>query len=213
MVDVNWEDAYSYVHWLSEKTGERYRLPTEAEWEYVGRAQTTTPFHTGSTISTEQANYDGRHVYGAGRKGAYRGRAMPVGSFQPNEFGLHDVHGNVWEWVQDCGGGSYARASTDGRASESLRCDTRILRGGSWASEPSVLRTAERFAIEHGYEDALVVLYLEDNLEGRCVDASWATGIRVLDAGFRVARTLELRTPASGAAVFNSGNPAMENEQ
>lgn len=182
VVDVNWEDAYSYVRWLAAKTGEHYRLPTEAEWEYVARAQATTPFHTGSTISSDQANYDGRRVYGSGQGGVYRGRSMRVGAFKPNGFGLHDMHGNVWEWVQDCYG-SYAEAPTDGGALMDDFCDTRILRGGSWASGPAVLRAAERFAIEHGEGDVWVVV-------DRCVDVQHPTGIRVQDAGFRVVREL-----------------------
>ena len=192
VVDVNWEDAYSYARWLTEKTGESYRLPSETEWEYVARAQTTTPFHTGSTISSEQANYDGRRIYGSGRKGVYRGRAVRVGSFKPNALGLHDTHGNVWEWVEDCYG-SYTVAPADRGAFVDGLCDTRTLRGGSWASGPSVLRAAERFAIEHGEETLWTMRApaFEWTWSGdRCMEVLDPTGIRVLDAGFRVARDL-----------------------
>ena len=98
VIAVNWQDAQRFVEWLSKETGGEYRLLSEAEWEYVARAGTTTPFHTGGTISTAQANYDGNYTYGGGRTGTYRERTVPVGSFPPNRFGLHDVHGNVWEW-------------------------------------------------------------------------------------------------------------------
>ena len=98
VIDVNWDNAKAYVRWLSRRTGKSYRLLSEAEWEYAARAGTTGPFHTGSTISTNQANY----TYGAGREGLYREKTVPVGSFPANGFGLHDVHGNVWEWVEDC---------------------------------------------------------------------------------------------------------------
>jgi len=116
VMNLNRNDAQQYVRWLSRKTGERYRLLSESEWEYVARARTETPFHYGETISTEQANYNGNYTYGSGRKGRYRGRTVAVGSFPPNGFGLHDVHGNVREWVEDCWHESYAGAPRDGRA-------------------------------------------------------------------------------------------------
>ena len=115
-VCVSWKDARAYVEWLSEKTGEVYRLLSESEWEYVARAGTTTPFHYGRTISTNQANYNGHVKYGSGRKGEFRGKTVPVGSFPPNEFGLHDVHGNVSEWVEDCWHDSYDGATSNGSA-------------------------------------------------------------------------------------------------
>ena len=97
VINVSWEDAQAYVTWLSRKTGETYRRLSESEWEYVARAGTTTPFHFGTTISTDQANYDGNYTYGSGRKGRYREKTVPVGRFAANRFGLHDVHGNVRE--------------------------------------------------------------------------------------------------------------------
>ena len=146
VIDVNWGDAKAYVGWLSRKTGERYRLLSEAEWEYSARAGTTGPFHFGSTISTDQANYDGNYTYGSGRKGVYRRKTRPVGSFSANGFGLHDVHGNVREWVEDCVHDSYAGgAPTDGSAWVSGGgCNRRVLRGGSWLSDrgASARRTA-----------------------------------------------------------------------
>ena len=144
VVNVSWEDAQAYVRWLSAKTGKRYRLPSESEWEYAARAGTRTPFSTGETISTEQANYNGNYTYGAGRKGVYRRQTVPVGTFGANAWGLHDVHGNVWEWTQDCWNGSYAGAPTDGSAWGSGDCSVRVLRGGSWTDFPRHLRSANR---------------------------------------------------------------------
>jgi len=102
VVNVSWNDARAYVAWLARKTGKIYRLLSEAEREYVTRAGTTTPFWWGNSISTSQANYDGNSAYAGGPRGEYRGRALPVESFDANPWGLHQVHGNVWEWVEDC---------------------------------------------------------------------------------------------------------------
>ncbi len=144
MINVNWDEAQSYVQWLSRKTGHRYRLLSEAEWEYAARAGTTTPFHTGATISTGQANYDGNYTYGSGVKGEYRARTVPAGSLPANAFGLHDMHGNVWEWTQDCLNGSYTGAPTDGSAWTTGNCTGRVFRGGSWSASPQDLRSAYR---------------------------------------------------------------------
>ena len=134
VINVDWANAQAYVAWLSQETGEDYRLLSEAEWEYVARAGTSTPFHTGDTISTEQANYDGRSTpYGSGQTGQYRGQTMPVGSLAHNGFGLYDVHGNVAEWVADC----YETEATGS-------CSQRVVRGGSWASAPELVRSAYR---------------------------------------------------------------------
>ena len=166
VVAVSWEDAKEYIRWLSGKTGEDYRLLSESEWEYVARAGTTGPFHYGSTVSPEQANYDGNYAYGGGRKGRYRERTEPVGSFSPNAFGLHDVHGNVEEWVEDCWHGSYEGAPADGSAwTSGGDCGARVLRGGSWLSEPRFLRSAYRLW--------------------------YTTDFRYFSVGFRVSRTLD----------------------
>ena len=145
VINVSWDDAQAYVRWLSRQTGQSYRLLSEAEWEYVARAGTTTPFHFGRTISPAQANYDGNYTYGGGRQGQYRERTVPVGSFRPNAFGLYDVHGNVWEWVQDCWNGSYAGAPSDGRVWETGDCRRRVLRGGSSDNNARNLRSAYRY--------------------------------------------------------------------
>ena len=136
VINVSWDDAQAYVSWLSAETRRSYRLPSESEWEYAARAGTTTPFHTGTAISTDQANYRG---------GRYRERTTPVRTFAPNAFGLYDVHGNVWEWVADCPSFTYRGAPDDGTAwIPGGRCPSRVLRGGSWADPPPSLRSANR---------------------------------------------------------------------
>ncbi len=150
VIFVDWDDSQQYVEWLSSRTGERYRLPSESEWEYAARAGTTTPFHTGETITTDQANYNGYYLYPSGDRdpfGLYRARTVPVGSFGANAWGLHDVHGNVDEWVQDCVNANYEGAPADGSAWVTGDCRGRILRGGSWIDWPSSLRVANRHRI------------------------------------------------------------------
>ena len=145
--DVTWSQARAYAAWLAEETGAPYRLPTEAEWEYAARAGTTRPFHTGATISTSQANYDGtRPAYGNGRAGEDRAKTVPVGSFPANAFGLRDAHGNVAEWVADCHAENYRGAPTDGSGVEASDCAARVVRGGSWRDGPEELRSANRTA-------------------------------------------------------------------
>jgi len=151
VINVSWEDAKQYVAWLSKKTGLPYRLLTEAEWEYAARGATKvsephTPFSTGATINYKQANYDANFTYGGGPQGIYRQKTMDVGSFRRNAFGLHDMHGNAWEWVEDCYKESYDGAPTEGSAVTSGTCSLRVLRGGAWNYYPRLLRSAYRYA-------------------------------------------------------------------
>ena len=166
VINVSWEDAQGYVRWLSGKTGEEYRLLSESEWEYVARAGTgywwgdDVRYWWGDDVGWNRANCAGCESRWDGRQTA------PVGSFSANAFGLHDVHGNVWEWVEDCWNGGYHGAPADGSAWESGNCSRRVRRGGSWAwgIGPWFIRSANR---------------------------SWGTtGSRYDYAGFRVARTL-----------------------
>ena len=176
VVCVSWEDARAYVRWLSRETGERYRLLSESEWEYVARGGTSTARYWG-----EREAGQCRHANGADGtlKVRYRDwkwtvascddrhvHTSPVGSYERNGFGLYDVLGNVWEWVEDCWHDSYRGAPTDGGAwTVGGDCSRRVLRGGSWLSKPQILRSAVR---------------------------SWSTaGNRFSNAGFRVARTLD----------------------
>jgi formylglycine-generating enzyme required for sulfatase activity len=152
VVGVTWWDALKYVEWLGERTGQRYRLPSEAEWEYACRAGTKTAFSFGDAISTELANYDGTFAYNGGPYGESRRGTTPVSQFAPNRWGLHDMHGNVWEWVRDVVHDSYVGAPLDGSAWEQGGGPARrILRGGSWSSHPRYLRSALR----NGFSAAL----------------------------------------------------------
>ena len=150
VINVSWDDAKAYVAWLSKKTGQTYRLPTEAEWEYAARAGSTTPFWFGSSISTKQANYNGNHTYENGIKGEYRQKTVPVDSFAPNPWGLYQVHGNVWQWVEDCSHDSYEGAPTDGTAWTTGKCSRHVIRGGAWDFSPRNLRSAVRGSNDAG---------------------------------------------------------------
>jgi formylglycine-generating enzyme required for sulfatase activity len=138
------EDFRSYLLWLQEKTGKDYRLLSEAEWEYAARAGTTSPYFTGATISKQQARFN-EEPWSADSKTA------DAGSFLPNAWGLHDMHGNVWEWVQDCWHATYKGAPADGsawafvaRPGSGNACEEYVLRGGSWSSDPKFVRSASR---------------------------------------------------------------------
>ena len=144
---VTWHEAIEACDRLSHATGRPYGLPSEAQWEYACRAGATkpTPFCFGEPITPELANYDGNYTYANGPKGASRQRTTAVGSFPANAWGLHDMHGNVWEWCADLWHSNYQGAPTDGSAwtSDSTK-DSRPLRGGSWSSNPRNCRSAVR---------------------------------------------------------------------
>jgi len=158
VINVSWDDAQRYVAWLSRMTGQPYRLLREAEWEYAARAGTTTAYYWGDEIGKGNANCDGCGSQWDGKQTA------PIGSFAPNAFGLYDMAGNVYQWVQDCYHDDYNGAPIDGSAWTSEDCSRRVVRGGSWFRYPLVLRSAFRF--------------------------SNATDYRDYDLGFRVGRTL-----------------------
>ena len=139
---VSWFDCQEFVKKLREEDDWPYRLPTEAEWEYSCRAGTTTPFHFGATISTDQANYDGNYTYGNGKKGVFRANPVPVGSFPANAWGLHDMHGNVYQWCADWYGSYPQNDIIDPQGPDSG--ETRVWRGGSWNYYPKYCRSASR---------------------------------------------------------------------
>ena len=142
---VSWDDAREFCQRLSQKTGKKYRLPSEAQWEYAARAGTTTPFHFGETLTTDLANYNGRYRYQSEPRGKFRRQTTPVGSFYPNAFGLYGMHGNVWEWCVDHWHNNYQGAPTD--ASPWLsnpQNQLRVIRGGSWHSDPLSCRSSYR---------------------------------------------------------------------
>jgi formylglycine-generating enzyme required for sulfatase activity len=153
---VSWNDATEFCRRLSQRTGRIYTLPSEAQWEYACRAGTTTPFHFGATISTKLANYDGSEAYGDGPKGDDRQETTDVASFPANAWGLHDMHGTVWEWCADHWHGNYEGAPEDGRLwldEKAGEDESRLLRGGSWYGHPLDCRSAYRYRNRPGYRD------------------------------------------------------------
>ena len=169
IINVSWEDAQNYVHWLSNETGHAYRLLSEFEWDYAARGGTTTHFHWGKSVGRNRANCRGCGSQWNGEQ------TSQVGEFAMNAYGLHDVHGNVREWVEDCWSTqdwSYgpARGPMDGSprlANHGGDCSKRVVRGGGWNSTPRNVRSANR--------------------------TSFPVNERRNDTGFRVARTLDLR--------------------
>jgi formylglycine-generating enzyme required for sulfatase activity len=150
---VSWPDAMEFCARLSQRTGRLYTLPSEAQWEYACRAGTTTPFHFGATISGDLANVNATVPYANGPMGDHRKQTTPVGLFPANAWGLHDMHGNVWEWCLDHWHDSYAGAPEDGRPwleEKAAEEAPRLLRGGSWFALPQNCRSAHRGEVRPG---------------------------------------------------------------
>jgi len=163
-IHVSWDDAKAYVEWLRQKTGKPYRLLSEAEWEYAARGGTTGAYATGTGITPLQANFDGSIATSSRANTTYRGKTVDVGSFTPNPYGLHDMHGNVMEWVEDCWNPDHSGAPLDG-SPRGGDCKRRVLKGGAWYYEAAYLRSAARL--------------------------SYPATTRLNVVGFRVARTLQ----------------------
>jgi formylglycine-generating enzyme required for sulfatase activity len=138
VINITWPDAQQYVAWFSKMTGQPYRLLTEAEWEYAARAGTTTTYFWGDEIGKGNTNCNGCGSAWDNHQ------TSPVGSFKPNAFGLYDMAGNVWQWVQDCYHGDYNGAPTDGSAWIRGDCSRHVIRGGSWYSGPRSLSSVAR---------------------------------------------------------------------
>lgn len=143
--NVSWEDANEYIHKLSDRSGNEYRLLSEAEWEYVARAGSTSLYYWGSSWGGDgdcarcTMDKSGNHTY-------------PVGSFPPNEFGLFDMYGNVWEWVQDCRNPDYTDGPTTEAPMLTGNCTARVLRGGAWRNIPKYLRSSDRISYKTSVE-------------------------------------------------------------
>lgn len=140
VVNISWRDATAYCDWLTEQSGQPFRLPSESEWEYACRAGSSTPFASGDVITLAEANFlydETGLVIGAGARSA-------VGSYPPNAFGLYDLHGNVCEWVADGWHGDYAGAPGDGQSWAQSGDERRVIRGGAWDYLPRLLRSSWR---------------------------------------------------------------------
>ena len=139
VINVSYKDiTQQFIPWLNKTTDKTFRLPSESEWEYAARAGSTTKYPWGDSVGSNNANCNSSC-------GDQYDKTAPVGSFAANAFGLHDMHGNVWEWTQDCWNGSYSGAPSNGSAWSRGDCAKRVLRGGSWSGEPNYLRSAIRF--------------------------------------------------------------------
>ncbi len=159
VIGVSWDDILYYIAWLSGRTAKNYRLLSEAEWEYACRAGTNTEFWWGDDISTDQANYGGNHTFMSGTKGEYRQQTVPVDSFEPNPWGLYNMHGNVWEWCEDHWNRNYNRAPNEGSAwtgNSDENESSRVLRGGSWDDSPESLRARYRSWGNRGNRSGIV---------------------------------------------------------
>ena len=142
VINVTWPDAKAFASWLSEKTGQKYRLPTEAEWEYASRAGTTTTYWWGQDVDSRNANCKNCNT-------GQTQKTLPVGSFKPNQFGLYDTSGNVAEWVEDCWHADYQGAPADGSAWTEPQCQLRVLRGGAFDSEAAYVSSSSRFRYDY----------------------------------------------------------------
>ena len=150
--NVSWNDAQEFIRKLNAmEGGNKYRLPTEAQWEYACRAGTTTPFNTGDNITTSQANYDGNNPMPGYSKGQYRKQTLPVKSFSPNRWGLYDMHGNVCEWCGDWYGENYYSSAPTRDPQGPSSGTIRVLRGGCWNRGARILRSAVRYRCYPGY--------------------------------------------------------------
>jgi len=164
VINISFDDAQKYIKWLNKTTGDNYRLLSEAEWEYVARAGLESPFGHGYEITAQVANFDGKAPYGSTQTGAYHRKTQPVGQYAPNAFGVHDMHGNVYEWVEDCWNPDHSAAPGTGEARKDGDCEYRVMKGGSWVTHGYQMRASKRLRYTQDY--------------------------RYDDYGFRIARTL-----------------------
>jgi formylglycine-generating enzyme required for sulfatase activity len=156
VINISYDDTQNFLSWLNGKTGETYRLLSEAEWEYAARAgQADAPFGNGYEITSKLANFDGKAPYGSGEKGSYLRKTQPVGKYSANAFGIHDMHGNVYEWVEDCWNKDHSGAIGDGSPRTDGDCKFRVMKGGSWVTHGYQMRAAARvrYVTDYRYDD------------------------------------------------------------
>ncbi len=146
---VSWDRVQEFCRRLSEKAGRHYRLPSETQWEYACRAGTLTPFSFGETLTTELANFNGEHTFRNAPQGVYRHTTTAGGTFPPNAFGIHDMHGNLWEWCADSWINDYRMSLRDGSAYQMMDNPDHVARGGSWHEPPRLCRSAARLRVLH----------------------------------------------------------------
>ena len=144
---VSWRDAQKFCEQLSKKTGRKYQLPSETQWAYACRAGTATPFSFGETITVDVANFNGEHTFAEEPRGFYRHTTTKGGTFPPNAFGLHDMHGNLWEWCADTWLADYTSSPRDQSSYQSKDNPFRVARGGSWHEPPALCRSAARLQV------------------------------------------------------------------
>ena len=144
---VSWNEALKFCQWLAVKTGRRYQLPSETQWEYACRAGTSTPFSFGETLTIEVANFNGEHTFRDEPRGFYFHSTSEGGKFPPNAFGLYDMHGNLWEWCADNWLDDYASSPRDGSSYQNKEDTYRVARGGSWHEPPALCRSAARLRV------------------------------------------------------------------
>lgn len=153
---VSWRESIRFCERLAILTGRPYRLPSEAEWEYACRAGSLEDFSFGRMITTEVANYVGRHRFLGGPEGVYRHGPLPPGCFPPNPFGLYDMHGNLDEWCMDSWHDTYSGAPADSSPWISGGCSEKAVRGGSWHDPPALLRSAARLKADPAYGEDFI---------------------------------------------------------
>ena len=164
VIYVSYDDAKAYLDWLRQKTGKAYRLLSEAEWEFAARGGTSTPFAGGETLGADASQFRCEHRVGSRKQGSYEGTTVEVGTFPPNPYGLYDMEGNVFEWVEDCWNPTHAGRAGDA-SPRGGDCNRRVAKGGAWYYEAEFARPSARM--------------------------SFPKGSRLNVIGFRVARPLE----------------------
>jgi formylglycine-generating enzyme required for sulfatase activity len=171
VINISFHDiTEQFLPWLNKLTGREYRLPSEAEWEYAARAGSSSEYFWGDNVACGQARFDGGSASACATKQGKNTGTVPVKSFKPNAFGLFDMHGNLWEWVEDCWHANYTGAPADGSAWVEGNCDIRVLRGGAWDYPSNGMRSANRYYFAHkvrknnyGFRLALTIKASADN--------------------------------------------------